>query len=64
MLNGRIRWENDTNRSAELMVFDRIDLQGENLDVGGAEAPPLHSSPCPYVGVNLQVHPNLSAQKC
>ena len=31
-------------------------------DLGGAEAPPLHPNPCAYVGVNLQVHPNVS--KC
>jgi hypothetical protein len=46
------------------MVVNQIDLQGENLNLGGAEAPPLHPNPCPYVGVNLQVHPNIRAQKC
>ena len=35
------------------MVFNQIDLQGENLNSGGAEAPPLHLNLCPYVGVNL-----------
>jgi len=27
--------------------------------LGGAEAPPLYPDPCPYAGMNLEVHPNV-----
>ena len=41
--------------SVHFITFNQMELQEGNLNLGGAEAPPLHPNPYPYLGMNLQM---------